>query len=139
VDEREGLIDAFAAELLLPSSVLQSASTGGRPREELVRIAGRYRVSWSVVIGAAERADLFSADQLASLRAQTPVRGDFLAVLGEEPKQDLEIGDTGPAWRRAVLAAWERSLITSARTIELLGEALTEEDLPPRAPTPDAL
>jgi transcriptional regulator with XRE-family HTH domain len=132
--EREAIIDAFAAELLLPSAALKKLPKHGTLREELIRLAGVYRVSWSVVVSVAERAELVSSDQATRLRAETPVRGDFLAVLGEEPRPDLDVGHTGPAWRRGVLAAWERSIITAARTIELLGGEITEEDLPPQPP-----
>ncbi|WP_433228496.1 helix-turn-helix domain-containing protein [Actinomadura formosensis] len=136
--EREAVIDAFAAELLLPSSALERLSGRGDLREELIRLAGTYRVSWSVIVSGAERAELIPDEQLPRLRAETPVKGEFLAVLGEEPKADLEVGHTGPAWRRAVLAAWERSLITAARTVELLRQEITEDELPPRSSQRDA-
>jgi transcriptional regulator with XRE-family HTH domain/Zn-dependent peptidase ImmA (M78 family) len=130
--EREAVIDAFAADLLLPPTALKELSKNENLREELVRLAGVYRVSWSVIVSAAEKAERVPDDQLMRLRAETPVRGEFLAVLGEEPIPDLSVGDTGPAWRRAVLAAWEGGLITAARTIELLGGGLSEDDLPPQ-------
>ncbi|RKS79427.1 Zn-dependent peptidase ImmA (M78 family) [Actinomadura pelletieri DSM 43383] len=138
LQEREAVINAFAAELLLPSPVLKRIARSENPREELIRLAGMYRVSWSVVVGEAERMKLFSPDQLTALRTDTPVKGEFLAVLGEEPKPDLEIGDTGPAWRRAVLAAWERSLITASRAVELLKGQITVAELPPRPSHRDA-
>src|SRR3984885_2930349 len=49
--EREEIIDAFAAELLLPSQVLISnAGTDGISRSQLVELAARYRVSWSLTL-----------------------------------------------------------------------------------------
>lgn len=137
--EREALIDAFAADLLFPPAVLTTGSKDENPRERLIRLAGTYRVSWSVVVSAAERAKLFAAEELTRLRAETPVKGEFLAVLGEEPRPDLLIGRTGPGWRRAVLAAYERSLITADRTIELLNGELAEDELPPQSPQRDDL
>jgi sensor domain CHASE-containing protein len=53
-----------------------------------------------------------------------------MEVLGHEPAHDLRTGDTGPQWRRAVLVAWRRGLITAARTVDLLGGALAADDLP---------
>ena len=137
--EREALIDAFAANLLLPPTALTSGPRDGNPRERLIGLAGTYRVSWSVVVSAAERAKLFTPGELVRLRAETPVKGEFLAVLGEEPRPDLLKGRTGPGWRRAVLAAYERSLITADRTIELLNGELAKDDLPPQSPQLDGL
>lgn len=64
------------------------------------------------------------------LKADTPVRGDFLAVRGAEPVPDFETGATGTAWRQAVLAAWKAGAVSGARTVELLYGALRESELP---------
>lgn len=55
-DEREQAIDAFASEFLLPSDALarewESSGVVG-DRQRLVKIAGSYRVSWSVAVRTA--------------------------------------------------------------------------------------
>lgn len=61
-----------------------------------------------------------------------PGRGEFLAVLGAEPAEDLAIGDVEPAWRRAVLAGWLRGLLSAERTVELLPGQITVGELPER-------
>ena len=96
----------------------------------LFKLAGRYRLSWSAVVRLAGRAGLTEPDEAQQLRAHNPVRGDFLAVCGNEPSPDLEVGATGEQWRRAVLAAWNAGAVTAARVVELLHGTITADDLP---------
>jgi Zn-dependent peptidase ImmA (M78 family) len=137
-DEREQLIDGFAAEFLLPESVLRTHWVErDEPRRKLVAIAGLYRVSWSVAVGTAHRLGLLDDSERGRLAAETPRRGDFLAVLGADPAEDLVVGEAGPAWRRAVLTGWQRGLFTAGRTVELLAGTLKPEDLPDRLGQPE--
>jgi transcriptional regulator with XRE-family HTH domain len=134
-DEREQLIDAFAGEFLLPQQELaavweRAAAEDRSDRETLIRIAGEYRLSWSAVVAAARRHGLVSGESARRLKADTPVRGDFLAVCGAWPVPDLEERTTGTAWRKAVLRAWKAGAVTPARTVELLYGAVEEADLP---------
>lgn len=132
-DERERVIDSFAAELLLPAAVVERAArghSGAHLRTALVEVAGTWRASWSLVVTTAARVlDLPRAEQFRLL-SPDPVRADFLAVLGAEPEPDLPTGATGPAWRRAVLAALRAGDITPGRAVELLHGLVTEADLP---------
>lgn len=138
LDQREQIVHAFAAELLIPDDVLHTAwQRDATTRERLIWLAGTYRVSWSVALGAAHRAGLVPPDEHQRLRADTPRRGEFLAVLGAEPVEDLTIGEVGPAWQRAVLAGWQSGELTAARTVELLHSRLDEDDLPERSLQPD--
>jgi hypothetical protein len=75
---------------------------------------------------------LITSELAQRLRADTPIRGDFLAVVGREPLPDLELGEHGSQWKRAVLGAHRGGLITAARVIELLGGDLRLEDVPDR-------
>jgi Zn-dependent peptidase ImmA (M78 family) len=139
-DDREQLIDAFAAELLLPAEAVISrwgSSREADSRHVLIDLAGRYRVSWSVAIGVAQQADLIDQDVARRLRVDSPLKGDFLAELGYAPEPDLEVGQTGPSWRKAVVAAWQQSLITGPRAVELLHGAITVDELPARLPIGD--
>ncbi len=133
-DERERLIDAFAAAFLLPEAVAVSRWTHleGSERERLIQLAAEFRVSWSVAVKLAQHAGLIAPQQAGKLRSETPQRGDFLAICGAEPAEDLRAGETGPAWRRAVMAAYHDGTVTPARAIELLHGALDESDLPDR-------
>ncbi len=133
-DDREQVIELFAGEFLLPEDDLRSAWSAGvselGPRMLLVRLAGRYRLSWSAVVWLAGRAGLTESDETRHLRAHNPVRGDFLAVCGNEPPPDLEVGATGEQWKRAVMAAWNAGAVTAARVVELLHGTITADDLP---------
>ncbi|WP_405061372.1 XRE family transcriptional regulator [Kribbella sp. NBC_01505] len=132
-DEREKLIDVFAGELLLPSDELLSEWTrhGGEDSwTRLVRLSATYRISWTAVVRAACRLQLIAKGETQAMYARTPQRGDFMAIYGEVPLEDLPVGDVGPRWKKAVLAAYRQARITKARAVELLHGALTEEELP---------
>jgi len=131
-DEREQLVNVFAGEFLLPQDdlIAKAASKGEDTRAFLVGIAAEYRLSWSTVIDRARRAGLVSPDEAQRFRARTPVKGDFLAVLGREPGPDLPLGDRGPLWTQAVLRAHGEGLITGQRAVELLAGRIAIEELP---------
>jgi len=127
--------DAFVKAFLLPAPALRQEwpADPDQRRQTLVRVAGTYRVSWPLVVQRAGDLGLIDAAEQQSLAAAVPVRGDFLAQLGTVPVEDLAVGTTGAAWKRAVLAAYGSSLITGERALELLYGALTgPKDLPSR-------
>lgn len=132
-DEREQLINFFAGELLLPSAELMTAwqgQGGEAPWTRLVRLAATYRMSWAGVVRAVQRLELISKPEAQVFYARTPQRGDFMAICGEAPIEDLQLDAVGPRWKKAVLAAYRQSRITQARAVELLHNALTEDELP---------
>lgn len=134
-DEREAVVDAFASEFLLPASAVHAAwDRGGPVRNRLVWLAGTFRISWSVVVGTARREGLLGDDDWSQIRADTPRRGEFLAVIGGEPTPDLLLGQVGTHWQRAVLAGWQQGRLTASRTVELLRSRLQPDDLPERTP-----
>lgn len=135
-DEREQSIDRFAEEFLLPEPDIRRVwerreADGLDEHAALITIAAAFRVSWSAVINRARKLHLVSSADAPRLKARTPVRGDFLRICGEEPREDLLAGATGRTWRKAVMAAWQGQVITSARTVELLYGLVEERDLPP--------
>lgn len=121
--ERERVVDAFAAELLLPEAVVKTALRGQSPRDALIGVAGRFRVSWQVTVSA--------AGQLGErvTRWPRPVRADFVRLLGTAPQADLETGSTSAAWQRAVIGAADQHMITAARAAELMRGSWTPDDL----------
>lgn len=137
-NEREGQIDRFAESLLIPDADLTEFwhADGGEgsstPRLTLIDAAIAYRLSWSVVVRKASRLGLVTSEQARRLRANTPTRGDLLAVAGSEPQPDLEVGTAGAHWRKAVLAAWQQGAVTGSRAVELLYGAIREDELPLR-------
>ena len=125
-DERESLVQAFAAEFLLPASVVHARMASAEDAAQhavLVALAAEYRVSWSVAVATAEQAGPGAIDA-RHLRSRPPVDADFLRVTGSLPGPDLAVGDTGPDYRRAVLRALDAGRVTAARAHELLYGAL---------------
>ncbi|WP_246156881.1 helix-turn-helix domain-containing protein [Streptomyces xiamenensis] len=135
-DERERQIDRFAECFILPSQDVHNAwkevKDPSSVRPTMLALAASYRMSWSAVVKRVRSLGLIDGDEARGQRANSPTRGDFLAVLGEQPIPDLEPGTTGKLWRKAVLNAWETGAITAPRTIELLYDAITVEELPTR-------
>lgn len=114
-DDREHRIDAFAAALLLPPSV-RTATT----REEMIDLAGRYRVSWTLAVTACGRPSVGDGPTLA----------EFIQA-GMDVPEDLITGHRSLLWRQAVLAARQDHDITDAAALAMLGEpAMTLDDLP---------
>lgn len=131
--DREAVIDAFAGEFLLPEAAVRAAwGVAGDDRARLIDLAGRYRLSWSATVQGACAAGVLTGPDARALRADTPTRGDFQLVLGADPLADLAAGETGRAWRSAVLTAWQRSAVTPARAVELLHGQLGPDELPRR-------
>jgi transcriptional regulator with XRE-family HTH domain len=96
--EREEVIDAFAAELLLPSQVLAEAggSAGGISRGQLVGLAARYRVSWSLTLRQAAHAGVLDPDSQPVMARARPTRSEFLDALGWVPQPE-PFRESGPA------------------------------------------
>lgn len=134
-DEREQTIDRFAEEFLLPEDDVNATwqVRHGQPmRSVLISLAASYRLSWSAVVSRARHLAMIDSSEARRLKANTPVKGDFLAVYGSTPAPDLDIGTTGTEWRRAALSAWSQGAITASRTVELLYGAIEEDQLPSR-------
>jgi transcriptional regulator with XRE-family HTH domain/Zn-dependent peptidase ImmA (M78 family) len=127
---REAIIDAFAAEFLLPSAVM-STEERGFSRDTLIRLAGSYRTSWSLAVRQAARAGVLDQADAALWLPKTPTRAELLDATGWTPQPDLEWIRVPPSYAHAVLEARRRRLITTARTIELLRGQIDESDLPP--------
>lgn len=132
-DEKELLVDAFAASFLLPEEIVRQnveprAADSIRPT--LIQLAAEYRVSWSLAVLSARSVHGLPEATFRKLAAATPLRGDFLEVVGYEPRYDLSAASAGPRWRKAVLAAFKSRLISPQRTLELVNGSLTVDDLP---------
>jgi len=128
--EREALIDAFAAELLVPASVFARLRTPVE-RGQLLGIAATYRTSWSLVL---RQADLAGAGPVPRQWSQSkPTRAEFMEALGWTPLPDLDSVRVPPSVADAVMRAWREGLITRSRALELMHGQLQEADLPPDA------
>jgi transcriptional regulator with XRE-family HTH domain len=130
--EREGLLDAFAAELLLPSRVLthERGTSEFITRDQLIGLAARYRTSWSLAIRQAAQAGVLSGQARRDWGRSSPTRSEFLEALGWAPQPDLEAVRVPPHYADAVMAAWRNGALTAARAVELLHGQISESDLP---------
>lgn len=132
---REALVDAFAAELLLPlEAVRQVADAPKLSRSALVRLAAEYRTSWSLALRQARNADLITSSDEKRLRACPPTFAEFRDSLGWTPQPDLNSIRVPPGFAHAVMTAYRLGRITSNRALELMhGQLESKDDLPPRS------
>ncbi|SCL68292.1 helix-turn-helix domain-containing protein [Micromonospora peucetia] len=130
--DREGLINAFAAELLLPLAAFAGCSRNGNLREELIGLAARYRTSWSLALRQAEQAGWVDVTTRRKLSQASPTRAEFMDAVGWSPQPDLDAVRVPPGYSHAVMEAWRRHLVTGSRAVELLHGQIARDDLPPR-------
>jgi Zn-dependent peptidase ImmA (M78 family)/transcriptional regulator with XRE-family HTH domain len=129
--DRESVVDAFAAELLLPTEVLRAAAGSGRlARAQLVELAARFRTSWTLALRQADHAGVLESGALPALRRSTPTRAEIMDALGWAPQPDLESVRVPPGYARAVLQARHRGLVTTSRAVELMHGQLQSSDFP---------
>ena len=132
-DERERVIDAFAFEFLVPSrvpgSIIKPHGTIDETRHELIGLAARYRVSWTLVIRQTALSGVIDDGTQSSLARRVPTRAEFMKAVGWAPQPDLESVRVPPSVADAVLAAVQQHRITARRAAELTRGQLSENDL----------
>jgi transcriptional regulator with XRE-family HTH domain len=131
--DREGAVDAFAAELLLPTDVVAKEAVDGNPRDALTRLAASYRTSWSLAVRQACRAGIIESSQAAKWRSVVPTRAELREALGWAPQADLETVQVPPSYAHAVMQAWKEDFVTSQRAVELMHGQIRIDDLPPKS------
>lgn len=131
-EDRERVIEAFAAELLLPNSALREvlvASEGESRRHALVTLAARYRVSWSLAVSQLRQHGSLDSGELHRLRVCVPTDVEFREALGWKPQPDLASVRVPPGISSAVVAAVREHAITPRRGVEMLRGQITLQDL----------
>jgi transcriptional regulator with XRE-family HTH domain/Zn-dependent peptidase ImmA (M78 family) len=130
--DREAVIDAFAAELLLPSRVLIAERDASETisRDELIGLAARYRTSWSLAIRQAAHAGVLNLQDGRDWARSTPTRSEFMEAVGWAPQPDLEAVRVPPRYAHAVIEAWKKGALTATRAVELMHGQITTADLP---------
>lgn len=130
--DREMVLDAFAAELLLPSPVLTEECGAAETisREQLIGLAARYRTSWSLALRQAAQAGVLSAPDRRDWARSTPTRSEFMEAVGWAPQPDLETIRVPPHYAHAVMEAWRTGALTATRAVELMHGQITAADLP---------
>jgi transcriptional regulator with XRE-family HTH domain len=127
--DRESVVDAFAAEFLLPSPVIV-AEGDAFDRGALIRIAALHRTSWSLAVRQAVHAGVLSPGDAALWLPRTPTKAELLDATGWTPQPDLAWERVPPGYAHAVLEARQRHLVSTARAIELMRGQIEEADLP---------
>lgn len=125
-EQREKLMDAFAAELLLPAdacAVRLKGVDGEDARRELVRVCAEFRVSWSLALRALRRA----GDHRSF--GDAPTDGDFLEAHGSKPDADLTTQTMAGAWVQACMAAVRADAITPSRAAEMMRTGVAAAEL----------
>ncbi|MEU2616081.1 ImmA/IrrE family metallo-endopeptidase, partial [Micromonospora sp. NPDC007271] len=129
--EREAVIDAFAAELLLPVQAIAAAGARGTvSRDQIVSYAARYRTSWLLALRQAEQAGTIDAETRRAWSQVRPTHVEFMEALGWAPQPDLASVRVSPAYAKAVMEALRNRRITRARALELMHGHIAEADLP---------
>lgn len=131
-DERERVIEAFAAEFLLPSELLRAVAEKGNEetrRNTLIGISATYRVSWSLAVTQLQRCRLLDADEVRRLRMRAPTDVEFRDALGWKPQPDLDSVRVSPGVASAVVAAVRADMITPTRAVEMLRGQVSIEEL----------
>jgi transcriptional regulator with XRE-family HTH domain len=130
--DREAVLDAFGAELLLPSRVLTAESSASETisRDQLIGLAARYRTSWSLAIRQAAHAGVLNPQDRRDWARSTPTRSEFMEAVGWAPQPDLEAIRVPPRYAHAVIEAWRKGAVTATRAVELMHGQITAADLP---------
>lgn len=123
---REAVVDAFAAEFLLPTNVIER---NGFSRDVLVRHAATYRTSWTLAVRQSVRADALDSGDLIRWLSQKPTKAELMDAIGWAPQPDLESVRVPPSIAHAVIEATRLHLITVSRAVELMRGQLAETDL----------
>ena len=130
--DREAVLDAFAVELLLPSQVLVDARGASQAvsRDQLIGLAARYRISWSLALRQAAHAGVLSPQARRDWGRAAPTRSEFMEAVRWAPQPDLEAVRVPPGYAHAVIEAWQRGALTATRAVELMHGQITAADLP---------
>lgn len=130
--DREALLDAFGAELLLPSEVLteERGASEAISRDQLIGLAARYRTSWSLALRQAAYAGVLTPQARRDWGRSAPTRSEFMEAVGWAPQPDLEGIRVPPRYAHGVLEAWRRGALTATRVVELMHGQITAADLP---------
>lgn len=127
--EREAVIDAFASEFLLPTAVF-SNYPGGLKRADLVELAARYKVSWSLAIRQGVEAQAIAERDAKDWAGLSPTHAEFMDALGWAPQPDLENVVVSPQVAHAIMQAYSQAKISAVRAIEMMRGQIDKDQLP---------
>jgi Zn-dependent peptidase ImmA (M78 family)/transcriptional regulator with XRE-family HTH domain len=138
-DDRERLINAFAAHFLLPRAELTDRWKSGPSLEEdrsaAIAIGAEYGVSWTALLAQLANLGLIDATRYRALEADRPRKHDYLE-LGVVVREDAAAPALPRGYVRAVLRAYKSNKISATRAVDMLRGTVGYEDLPPLADVP---
>src|SRR6266516_4647805 len=129
--EAERRINQFAVDLLLPVGPVKrqwEASTE-ETRERTIRLGVDYRVSWSALCSRLKNLGLIDDGERQALLDHPPTRADYLE-LGAGFVAELTPPFAPPGYARAVLRGYRSGKLGPNRTVDLLWDSITNQDLP---------
>ncbi|WP_216631054.1 helix-turn-helix domain-containing protein [Nocardiopsis coralli] len=130
-EERERLIEVFAAEFLLPGEALHPVGdepTEDHRRQALIRVSATYRVSWGLAVAQLKRHADVGPEEIRRLRTRVPTDVDFRDALGWKPQPDLDRIRVPSGFAGAVVAAEREGRITPARAVQMMRDQVTLAD-----------
>ena len=135
-EDGESRFDQFARELLLPEDGLRkewSTHSQRGLREAAVVVASRFRVDMSTLARRALDLELISHADAREVRSVRTTQTDIVE-LGLYVADDLAGTSLPAAYVKTVLRAYRDCQVSAERTLELLHDTFTDDDLPPLPP-----
>ncbi|WET81870.1 XRE family transcriptional regulator [Amycolatopsis sp. QT-25] len=108
-EDRERVIDAFAAEFLLPSEVLEQVVKSDL-RSELIKLSAVFRTSWSLTVRQAGHVGLLDGGRVTKWFSDAPTRAELRDAVGWVPQPDLEGVRVPPSYAHAVHGGFATAL-----------------------------
>jgi Zn-dependent peptidase ImmA (M78 family)/DNA-binding XRE family transcriptional regulator len=132
--EREQLIDAFAAHVLLPRASVarrwrELTKSGEDVRGASVHVVTEYGVSWSALVNHLRNLDLVGEAERERLVVEKPTKREFLER-GLTLWEDLAPPKIPKSYVVSVLAAYCKNKISARRAVEMLYGTIDMADLP---------
>ncbi|SEH83391.1 Zn-dependent peptidase ImmA, M78 family [Mycolicibacterium rutilum] len=130
----EKMLFSFAIHFLAPRSGatrvwLDHADWNSRDRA--LAVAAVYHLSWSAAVNQLRNLGLIDWEEAKSLLHQEPRRGDYVHLKltwAREPKSPY----LSPGFSAACIEGYTSGQLTAARTIELLRDTMSPDELPER-------
>lgn len=129
--DREKVVDAFAAEFLLPRMKARQAMVRRNQqevRQNLIRLSATYRVSWSLTIRQAMSEANGGSGFWQEMKDRAPTVAEFRNALGWRPQPDLSSIRVPPAYASAVMRALNDDLISTTRAVEMMRGQVTPDE-----------
>ncbi|MBB1051309.1 helix-turn-helix domain-containing protein [Dietzia sp. CW19] len=137
--DSETMVKSVAIHFLIPregAAKLWSDYPTESPRRRAIRIAGKYRVSWTATVNQLKNVGLIEERERVALAREVPFAGDFVAVGVPLPADDLVAPRLSPQFAAAVVRGYEDAKLTRKRALQMLRGSISDAELRPRDESP---